>query len=182
MLELNFTPFPELETERLILRRMGKDDAPEMFFFRSDSSVMKYIGREPAKTMKDAEGFIEKIETGINDNSAIMWGITLKENSKKMIGTICFWNIQKENYRAEIGFLLHPEHWRKGIMKEAINLVLDYGFNKMNLHSIEGRIHPDNIASSSVLESTGFKKEGFLKEDFYFRGEFLDTIIYSRLK
>jgi ribosomal-protein-alanine N-acetyltransferase len=182
MLELNFTPFPELETERLILRRMGKDDAPEMFFFRSDASVMKYIGREPAKTMKDAEGFIEKIETGITDNSAIMWGITLKENSKKMIGTICFWNIQKENYRAEIGFLLHPEHWRKGIMKETINVILDYGFNKMKLHSIEGRIHPDNIASSSVLESTGFKKEGFLKEDFYFRGEFLDTIIYSRLK
>lgn len=181
MLQLNFTPFPVLETSRLILRKMSQADAPEMFFFRSDPSVMKYIGREPAKVMSEAEEFIDKIESGINSNNAIMWGITLKEVPEKMIGTICFWNIQNENYRAEIGFLLHPGHWRKGLMKEAINCVLDYGFKIMKLHSIEGRIHTENTASASVLESTGFQKEGYLKEDFFFRGEFLDTIIYSRL-
>lgn len=182
MLQLNFAPFPELETGRLLLRRMTLADAPEMFFFRSDETVMKFIGREPVKIISEAEEFIEKIESGINSNNTIMWGIVLKESPEKLIGTICYWNIQMENYRAEIGFLLHPNYWRKGIMKEAINRILEYGFNVMKLHSIEGRTHADNIASASVLEATGFLKEGHLKEEFYFRGKFLDSVIYSRLQ
>lgn len=182
MLQLNFTPFPELETERLILRRLKLEDVAEIFFLRSDESVLKFIGKEPAKTIREAEEFIEKIDTGINSNHTIMWGIALKENSEKLIGTICLWNMQMENDRSEIGFVLHPDHWRKGIMKDAIHKIIDYGFTSMNLHSIEGRIHPENIGSASVLESTGFVKEGYLKEDFFFRGEYLDTVIYSRLK
>ncbi len=67
-------------------------------------------------------------------------------------------------------------------MKEAINCVVDYGFTILKLHSIEALLSPANTASSAVLESTGFVKEGHLKESFYFRGEFGDTLIYSRLK
>ncbi len=182
MLELNFTPFPDLKTERLLLRRIKKDDATEIFFLRSDESVLKFIGKEPAKNIQEAEEFIEKIDANINSNQAIMWGIALKEDTRKLIGTICFWNIQTEHYRSEIGFVLHPAHWRKGIMKEAISKILDYGFTVMKLHSIEGRIHPENIGSASALESTGFKKEGYLKEDFFFRDQYMDTVIYSRLK
>ena len=182
MLELNFTPFPEFETDRLVLRRLRKNDVQEIFFFRSDEILLKYIGKEPATSIREAEEFIIKIESNVNANNAIMWGIALKENPEKLIGSICYWNIQLENHRSEIGFLLHPDYWRKGIMKEAINKILEYGFGTMGLHSIEGRIHPENIASASVLESTGFIKEGFLKEDFYFRGQFLDTVIYSRLQ
>ncbi|HLF47240.1 MAG TPA: GNAT family protein [Chitinophagaceae bacterium] len=182
MLLFNFIPFPELETDRLLLRRMNMADAPEMFFLRSDESVLKYIGKEPAKTIHEAEAFIEKIDAGIVSGISIMWAITLKENPEKMIGTICYWNMQPEHFRSEIGFLLHPDHWRKGIMKEAISKILDYGFSTIKLHSIEARVHVDNKASASVLEFCGFKKEGLLKEDFYFNGEFLDTLIFSRLQ
>jgi ribosomal-protein-alanine N-acetyltransferase len=94
-----------------------------------------------------------------------------------VIGTICLWNIQKEHYRAEIGYMLHPDHWRKGIMKEAINAVVDYGFAILGLHSIEALLNPENIGSSSVLESSGFVKEGHIKENFYFNGKFSDTAI-----
>ena len=66
-------------------------------------------------------------------------------------------------------------------MKEAINCVVDYGFNVLSLHSIEALLSPGNIGSSAVLESTGFVKEAHLKESFYFRGEFDDTLIYSKL-
>ena len=67
-------------------------------------------------------------------------------------------------------------------MKEAINCIVEYGFTVLKLHSIEALLNPDNIASSSVLEKTGFVKEGHLKGNFYFKGEFGDTLIYSRLK
>ena len=67
-------------------------------------------------------------------------------------------------------------------MKEAINAVVDYGFSILGLHSMEAQLNPENIASSAVLESTGFIKEGQLKENFYFNGKFGDTAIYSKLK
>jgi ribosomal-protein-alanine N-acetyltransferase len=182
MMQPVFIPFPELKTDRLLLRRIIHDDAPEIFFFRSNENILQFIGKEPATTLKDAQDYIHMIDDGIEKNETIMWGIVLKENPSKLIGTICYWRLQKENYRAEIGYLLHPDHWRKGIMKEAILEIIEYGFHSMKLHSIEARIHTDNTASAAILEATGFIKEGFLKEEFFSRGKFLDTIIYSRLQ
>ena len=182
MLVLNFTPFPELKTQRLLLRKLEKTDANEMFFLRSNENVLRYLGKEPAKTIAEVEEFISKINKAVDENESILWGITFLSDPSVVIGTICLWNIQKENYRSEIGYLLHPDHWRKGIMKEAINSVMDYGFSVLGLHSMEALLSPENIASSSVLESTGFVKEAHLKESFYFNGEFSDTAIYSRLK
>lgn len=182
MLELNFTPYPELKTKRLLLRRLEKSDANEMFFLRSNDDVLRYLGKEPATSVKEAEEFIVKINKAVDNNESILWGIALLSDPAVIIGTICLWNFKPENYRGEIGYILHPNHWRKGIMKEAIICVIDYGFNVLKLHSIEALLSPENFASSAILESTGFIKEGHLKENFYFRGEFGDTLIYSKLK
>ena len=182
MLKLNFTPFPELKTERLLLRRLTANDANEIFFLRSNEDVLRFLGKEPTKSIAEAEEFIAKINKSVDENESILWGIALLSDPSKIIGTICLWNLKPENYRGEIGYVLHPAHWRKGIMKEAINCVVDYGFDIVKLHSIEAMLTPANIASSAVLESTGFVKEGHLKESFYFRGEFEDAMIYSRLK
>ena len=182
MLQLNFTPFPELKTGRLLLRRLEKTDADEIFFLRSNEDVLRHLGREPVTTISEAEEFINRINKGIDENEAILWGIALISKPSVIIGTICFWNIQKENLRGEIGYLLHPDFWRKGIMKEAIKAVNNYGFTVLGMHSIEAITSPGNGASSAVLESTGFVKEGCLSESFYFRGEFEDRVIYSKLK
>jgi len=182
MLVLNFTPFPELKTGRLLLRKLEKTDANEMFFLRSNENVLRYIGREPAKTIIEVEEFINKINKAVDENESILWGITFLHDPSIIMGTICIWNFKKENYRGEIGYILHPDHWRKGIMKEAVNAVVDYGFTVLGLHSIEALLDPDNIASTFVLESTGFIKEGHLKESIYYNGNFRDEAIYSRLK
>ena len=182
MLEPNFTPFPELSTPRLSLRRLRPEDAPEIFFLRSDQTVMQYLSKEPIATMKEAGDFIERINQDIDKNEAILWGIVLKENPDKVIGNIGFWRMVKEHYRAELGYTLHPACWRKGIMKESILAALEYGYYVMRLHSVEARINPENLASASVLEATGFVREGFFKEDFFRRGKFEDTAVYSRLR
>jgi len=181
MLQLNFSPFPELQTQRLLLRKIEQQDAAEIFFLRSDEEVLRFIGKEPAKNIKEAEEFIKKIGQAAETGDSIMWGITLKEDPSALIGTICYWRIQKENYRAEMGYVLHPGYWRRGFMKEAIHEIIEYGFKTMGLHSIEARIHADNAASAASLESSGFVREGYLKEEFFFQGKFLDTVIYSRL-
>lgn len=181
MLEPNFTPFPELKTRRLLLRRITMDDAEVVFFLRSDEMVMKYIDKEPTSSMEDVKGFIQNINSNIDNNYAIMWGLAFHDDPAKMIGLICLWQIRREDYRAEVGFTLDPEHWRKGLMKEALEKVVQYGFTVLRLHSIEGQINPDNKASAAILESARFVKEGHYKEDHFFRGKFLDTAVYSLL-
>ncbi|HEX7844236.1 MAG TPA: GNAT family protein [Chitinophagaceae bacterium] len=181
MLELNFHPFPELRTERLLLRKLAMNDVHELFFLRSDESVMQFIDRPRAASVADVEEFIKKISATVEANEGIFWAIALNDEPGKLIGTICYWNISPENYRAETGYVLHPAHWRKGIMKEALLKVIGYGFTVMKLHSIEARTNPANIASAAVLESTGFIKEAHFKEDSFFNGVFLDTVVYSNL-
>ncbi len=149
---------------------------------RSNEEVMKYIDRERTKSIEDANLFLKKIDDSINSNNGIMWGITLKEEPGKLIGNIGYWRLIKEHYRAEVGYMLHPSFWSKGIMKEALLRLIDFAFDDMNLHSIEANINPGNKASAMLLESTGFIKEAYFKEDYFYNGRFHDTVIYSRLK
>lgn len=180
MMQLNFTPYPVLTTERLVLRRMSADDAPEMFFLRSDAGVLKYIDREPARSVEEAAAFIEMVNKNSDTNEAINWAITHKD-SPKLIGNICFWNVQKEHYRTELGYVLHPGWQGKGIMAEAVQAVLHYGFHTMKLHSVEANVHPENIASVWVLERQGFVREAYFRENYFCNGRFTDSAVYSLL-
>lgn len=180
MLDFNFTPFPVIETERLLLRRITNDDANEVFELRSNPETMKYIPRPLVKNNEDALEHIAMIEEKIATNVGINWGISLKDNSK-LLGIIGFYRIQPENYRAEIGYMLSPDFHGKGIIPEAVNKLIRYGFDDLKLHSIEAVIDPENFASEKVLEKCGFVKEAHLKEAEFWEGKFLDKVIYSLL-
>jgi len=142
---------------------------------------MRFIAREPAKAVEEVEVFIGKVNENLKSNEAVMWAIALSAQPSTLIGTITLWQIQRDNYRAELGYMLHPDHWGKGLMTEAIYRVTDYGFGMLGLHSIEARADPNNTASIRLLEKTGFIKEGYFREDYFFRGKFLDTAVYSLL-
>jgi ribosomal-protein-alanine N-acetyltransferase len=181
MLEINCSPFPTITTARLVLAQVQKADASALLSLRSDEKVMQYIDKERTRTIEEAAAFIKRITDDANNNEGITWRISLKEDPSTLIGTIGFWRIIKQHYRAEIGYMLHPVHWGKGLMQEALNAVIDFGFNSMQLHSIEAHINPGNAASAGILEKMGFVREAYFKEDFYFRGKFLDSAIYSLL-
>jgi [ribosomal protein S5]-alanine N-acetyltransferase len=180
MMQLNFNPFPVLTTERLVLRRMIAADAQEMLFLRSDPGVLKYIDRAPARTIDEVITFIELIDKGIDANDAINWAIALKDNPT-LIGNICIWNVQKDNYRAELGYVLHPDWQGRGIMHEAMQAVLHYAFHTMTLHSIEANVIPENSASVRVLERSGFVREAYFRENHFSGGQFRDAAVYSLL-
>jgi ribosomal-protein-alanine N-acetyltransferase len=180
MLTINFSPFPNLETERLLLRRVDSNDINEIFALRSNPETMKYIPRPLVKTDEDALEHIAMIDSKIDSNEGINWAITLKDNPK-LIGVIGHYRIKPENYRAELGYMLLPEYHGKGIVSEAVKEAVKYGFQVMKLNSLEAIIDPDNHASAKVLEKNGFVKEAHLKEYEFYEGRFLDTVIYSIL-
>ncbi len=150
MISLNFNPFPVIETDRLHLRAITVDDKHEMFALRSDEEIMQYIARPLMKTVEETVEFIKSINENIEKQEYINWGIALKSDNK-LIGTVGFYRMQKENYRAEVGYMLHTNFHKQGIIQELMPIVLDYGFKEMKLHSIEAVIDPRNRASENVL-------------------------------
>jgi ribosomal-protein-alanine N-acetyltransferase len=181
MLTINFRPFQNLETNRLYFRQVNHDVAPEVLALRGNAETMKYIPRPLATNLEDAFAHIDLINDKIEKNIGINWGIVLK-GTTKIIGIIGHYRIQPENHRAEIGYMFLPEHHGKGYATEAIKAIVDYGFNEMNLHSIEAIIDPENTASEKTLLKNGFVKEAHILENELFDGKFWDTVIYSLLK
>ena len=180
MLTINFNPFPEINTPRLLLREISEKDVNEVFFLRSNEEVLKYINKPPAKTINDALDFIGRVTKLKEEGLGINWSITLKGNNK-LIGNICIFNIKPEHHRGEVGYVLHPQYWNKGIMQESLTAVLDFGFRKMKLHSLEANINPANEASIKLLERNNFIREAYFRENYFFENKFLDSIIYSLL-
>lgn len=180
MLVFNFNPFPNLESERLLLRRINENDVKEIYEIRSDAENMKYISRPLVKNLEEALAHLAMINSGIEKNEAINWAITIKGNSR-LLGIIGFYRTKHEHYRSEIGYMLLPEIHGIGIASEAVGIVVNFGFEEMKLHSIEAIIDPKNGASEKVLQKNGFIKEAHLKENEFYDGKFIDSVIYSRL-
>lgn len=181
ILNTNFSPFPKLITNQLDLIQLSDSDAPDLHKMRADVNIMRYIPRTLSETEEDALELIRKSFEYLETGEHITWAIKLK-GEKRLIGTLGFYRIQKENHRGEVGYMLHPDFHGKGIMQEALECILDYGFNTIKFHSIEAVTDPQNISSRKLLEKNGFIQEGFFKENCFFEGKYLDSVVYSLMR
>jgi ribosomal-protein-alanine N-acetyltransferase len=181
MLDVNFEPFPALATERLELRQIVPADAAALYSLRSCPHVMAHVDRPHATSEEDAARLIEQMEQSRQRNCGIAWAITLRPDPT-LIGTIGYWRIEKEHYRAEVGYMLAFKFQRRGIMREALGAVIEFGFGPLGLHSIEANVNPANLASIRLLERCGFVREAYFRENYYWNGQFLDSAIYSLIR
>lgn len=177
MCKINFSPFPNIETENLYLRQLNSKDENEFYILKSDERILKYLNYGP-KTFDEARRFIEKLNDGISKNQWIIWGITLK-GEDRIIGTICLWNISKEDSKAEVGYELMPDHHSRGIMNEALKAVIKYGFETMELNTITAVPNKNNIKSRKLLERNNFIEDGLIIEDHYCGGETFEMVMYK---
>ncbi len=130
--------------------------------------------------MDDSVELIERNWKEQQENSSISWGITFKDDPV-VIGMIGSYRLQLQHFRGEVGYTLHADHWRKGIMSEALQAVVGTGFQRLGFHSIEAVTDPLNVASNALLRSNGFMREGLFKENYFWNGKFLDSAVYSKL-
>ncbi len=177
-----FDPFPELSTPRLRLRAPTQDDAEDMFRIFTDPRVFKYFGKKPPASVDDIRAKLAELAESVRTASGIRWAIT-DRTTGAYLGSAGLWHWDKPHFRAEAGYELSPSHWRQGIMPEALGAILRFGFDRMSLHSVEARIHPDNRASARVLEKLGFVQEGYFRENYFNDrdGVFEDTAHFSLL-
>jgi [ribosomal protein S5]-alanine N-acetyltransferase len=156
MLNKYFTPFPILITERLTLRQLLINDEEEIFTLRSHSKINKYLDRPLSNTIEDARNFINNVTENINKNISLYWAITLSD-SNTFVGTICLYGFSDENDNCEIGYELLTNFQGQGIMKEAVEKVIDYAFNTIKVQKMEAFLHRDNQRSINLLDKLLFK-------------------------
>ena len=174
--------FPQLETDRLILREMTQDDVGFYFRHFNNKEVVEGSCFPGPKTLESAT---EELELycirRFKENRGIRWGI-VRKGSEELIGKCGYYDWNKTSRRAEVGYDLEPAHWGEGIMTEALCAVLRYGFEEMGLNRIQAIIDSENVKSIKLVERLGFKKEGVLRQNSYFRGQFRDEVCFSLLK
>jgi ribosomal-protein-alanine N-acetyltransferase len=155
MLNVNATPFPVLTTARLTLRQLTMQDDQQIFIIRSHPGINSFLDRPATTSIEAAAAFIEKIEKLMKMGQCVYWGLNLEaENS--LIGTICFWNFNNADSSIEIGYELLPAYQGKGIMKEAIDSVIPYGFSVLKAKKIIAAVSPDNTKSIALLKKANF--------------------------
>lgn len=176
------SPFPTLTTPRLVLREITLDDGTFWLRIFSDPETVELTAYEAPRDLEGAQAeILQYAIRPFQEHTGIRWGITLR-GTDDLIGTVGYHGWAREGAnRARVGYDLLRERRRQGIMTEAMRAILPYGFNTMSLNRIEALTDPRNVASMRLLERVGFHREGVLRENTFFRGGFVDDVLFSLL-
>jgi ribosomal-protein-alanine N-acetyltransferase len=170
---------PSFETKRLVLRNIKKEEIPFILKHFGRDEVNEFSDYDSITKMEEAEEFYEKFFKP--DRPLGFRQVIVLKETDELIGTIGLFRWSMKDKRAEIGYDLVPEFWGQGIMTEALGPILEFGFDKMGLNRIDATSNTENIRSHRVLEKAGFKKEGVMREKYFYKGKFQDDAIYSLL-
>jgi ribosomal-protein-alanine N-acetyltransferase len=175
-----FGKVPTIETPRLILKKISMDNLYDMNRYASLEETSKYLVWTPHLNLLETRGTIEFHMNQYKKGLAPDWGINHKAD-KLFIGTCGFTSIDEYNNSAELGYVLSPEYWRQGLMKEALGAIMKVAFSDIGFHRLTVRIMDGNIASVRLAESMGFVYEGTARECQIIKGKYATVHTYSIL-
>lgn len=179
MNDLDFSPFPTLKTNRLLLRKLEMYDDQLIFAYRSNRDNFPFVDLPVYTKIGEARSYIKKMNTGLKNNKWLIWAIA-DTATNKILGTISIWNISIEEAKAELGFGLFPGNLGKGIMSEALKKVVEYGFQIMGLKTVEAYTNTANLPSRILLKRNNFTKSASFLETETSDGVPMEMVIYQR--
>jgi ribosomal-protein-alanine N-acetyltransferase len=178
----DFTTFPILRTKRLLLREITFRDTDAIFRIRGDYEVTRHNIGPAYESTADARRLIEQMRKAYKSKAEVRWGITLLGGDNSVIGMCGYNNWHRIDQRGSIGYDLARAYWSRGIMREAVQAITDFGFERMDLNRLEADVGAGNTASIKLLTALGFQHEG-TQRDYYFEEEaFHDLRIYGLLR
>ena len=180
---VKFPPIGTIAISNLILRPITLKDLPDYYELCSDEEVMRTWGTPHHRSLDDTRRLIFFLQESYRAEQMVRWAITEK-GSDEMVGDVGFWRFVKERCRAEIGAKLKPKYWNRGFMSDGLSAVIQFGFEKMGLHTVEANVDPLNRAALRLVEKVGFVREGVVREHSYniFENKFKDTALFSVVK
>ena len=171
--------FPILESESVILRKFVDSDLENVFQGLSHPEIIKYYGIS-FDSMEATKEQMKWFADLVKNENGIWWAVCSKVDGK-FLGAGGLNNWSKKNKKAEIGFWLLTKNWGKGIMSESIPLILNYAFNSLGIHRIEGFVETENTNCKNALAKLKFNLEGTMKDCEIKNGKFISLDIYSKL-
>ena len=177
---------PTLKTERLVLREIRPEEDAEAFYRMTlDPEFMQYLPSRSMKSVEDAREALQERVNRFDNDASIPFAITLK-GEDVYLGCVEYYRFYAHNNQiGELAYQLAKEHWNRGIMTEAVNALVAFGFEQLHLNRIEIQSHPGNYGSGGVASKAGFQKEANLREWKYddARESWWDEcLIYSLLR
>lgn len=176
-----FSHLPELETERLLLRRMLVTDADDMYAYARRSDLTKYLTWDPHPDRDYTVEYLQYLASRYRVGDFYDWGVTLRSDGR-LIGTCGFTSFDFAHDSAQVGYVLNPDYWGRGLAPEALRAVLRFGFHALNLHRIEAFYIQGNIRSRRVMEKVGMAYEGTRRGAMRIKGEYRDIGVCALLR
>lgn len=176
-----FNNLPVLNTERLILRPVQADDIQDIYAYAKDPEVSFFVPWEVHNSIEDTRQFVNFVLADYAAGRVNCWALVLKEIGK-VVGTAGFNKWSPGDRRAEVGYTLARELWGQGLTSEAMGAIICFGFEELNLLRIDALCQVDNIASARVMEKSGLKFEGVLRQYYFIKGAQRDMKIYSIIR
>ena len=176
-----FSSLPVLETARLLLRPLRRQDATDIFSYASDPEVARYVLWEPHRSVADTRAYIRYIRGLYRRGLPASWAVTLRE-SGRVIGTIGFMWYSDQNASAEVGYSFARDCWNLGYATEALQAVIRSVFASLSVNRLEAQHDLRNPASGRVMEKCGMQREGILRRRILNKGEFIDTVLFAILR
>ncbi|MFY1046807.1 GNAT family N-acetyltransferase [Chryseobacterium sp. GP-SGM7] len=172
--------FETIETERLLIKKLDSQIMNKIFELNNDDEIKKILGFTDKEFIRQKKIHQKGYESY---NQKMLNFQIVEKKSNTIIGNCGFHSWNPQHHRAEVGYALNSDEFKnKGFMKEALQKVIEYGFQDLDLNRIEALIDENNIPSKKLLDFYGFTKEGVLRGHYLVDGVFEDSVVYSLLK
>lgn len=169
-----------LETPNLRLRRATPADLLALMAVNGDEIVTRHLPYAAWKTLDDAQAWFERMQAVQAAGTALQF-VLLRREDERPVGTALLFRADENSRRAEIGYVLAREYWGRGLMREALQALLEWAFGTLELHRVEAEVNPANEASWRLLERLGFQREGLLRQRWWGREGPYDVAAYGLL-
>jgi len=171
---------PTIDGNRVRLRQLSAADLDDLHRVFSDATAMRYWSRPAFVDLAETRDYLAAIDAGRQRGDLLQWGIE-HVGQARIIGTTTLFYIDREQGRAEIGYILQSSYWGQGLANEALTAVLRHARDQMGMRRIDADVDPRNAASLRCIERLGFVREGFARERWVVAGEVQDSVLLGLL-
>lgn len=176
-------PFPPIETPRLRLRAFTRGDVEAVYSYRRRDDVAQYLLDDALTHAMCAD----LVQLRVNQTSLQETGDRLvlaieRKSDGAMLGEVLLILRDVVSGQAEVGYVIHPDYQGLGYATEAARALMDWGFDTIGLHRIYARCHPDNVASWTVMERLGMRREAHFREHIRVKGRWDEELVYAVLR
>jgi [ribosomal protein S5]-alanine N-acetyltransferase len=172
---------PELRTDRLLLRKIRREDRDDIFAYASRPEVTRYTYFSYHRSLAETDDWLEKVLAGYDKGEDPVWAV-VSDDAGDMIGAIGMLHFSALDGRAEVGYAIHPDYWGRGIAAEALRAVMRFGFERLGLVRVEARCSAEHQPSWRVMEKAGMRFEGVLRQQAFIQGRHHDVKLYAALR